>query len=352
MDEENKIFTNGNSSEVQRAVRDEVLGYMSPKIGGGVNQINNANTINNTNPVSIPNQFESRRPIIRTYKSDVEETVQANHISSINIAIAENKKMMEATQGKNDEEAKKSKLSKNLIIFSIILVVGGALALGIPYFLVQKQNQTPVVTETVASKSLFTADVEEKINIQDLNLNRVATTLNERVNQSAISLGQIKNIYLTSGQGTLEKLITAKDFLNLIKANVPNEIELTLKDNYMFGMHNYNGNQEFLVLKVGDYDTTFSGMLSWENYLWNDFTDLFNLQNNAQATTTTQFGITIKKFQDAVFSNKDCRVVKDSNGNIVFLYSIIDPNTVVITTSVDTLKEIISRVNKARVVTQ
>ena len=339
--------------QAQKAISNELSAYMNPKI----NNITNTTLQDTVAPILTPKQNISSKPIIRTYKSDVEETVQSGHLSSINIAIAENKKMMNAVQG-NENEEKKKKINKNIIILGSVLIIGGILALAIAYFFVQEQSQPQVVIETTSSNPIFTTDVEEKINLGEINNDRVAITLNQRVEQSSTKLGQIKKFYLTTGQGADEKSITAINFLNLIKSNIPDEIQRTLKNQYIFGMYNYNGNQEFLVLKVGSYDTTFSGMLTWENYLWQDFKDIFGLtdeSNTASTSTinqTQKFGIEIKKFQDSVFANKDCRVVKDSKGNIIFLYSIIDPNTVVITTSVDTLKEIISRINKARVITQ
>ena len=92
-------------------------------------------------------------------------------------------------------------------------------------------------------------------------------------------------------------------------------------------------------------------MLQWETNLWQDFKELFSLKSD-NSTPDASFGIEIKKFQDGTFNNKDCRLIKDVSGNIIFLYSIIDENTIVITTSTDTLKEIINRVSKARVITQ
>jgi hypothetical protein len=120
----------------------------------------------------------------------------------------------------------------------------------------------------------------------------------------------------------------------------------------MFGLYNYNGNQRFLILKVGDYDTAFSGMLSWETDLWQNFKELFELPDNSALYSSSSTLSTAIKFQDYTIDNKDCRVVEDYSGNIVFLYSIIDQNTIVITTSINTLEEIINRVSKARVVTQ
>jgi hypothetical protein len=303
----------------------------------------------NSTPVEEPQK--KTKPIVRTYKSDVEGTIQTGHVSSINIALAENKKMMGQAR-LTEIEVKKAGINKNILIISLVLIIGGALTFFVPQLLIQEQyGPKPVPVETVSSKPFMTVDLEEKMNIKDINLSRVNTTLKERVEQSATKLGQIKNIYLTEGEKTGEKLITSTKFLQLIGANMPSEIQRTLKDPYMFGLYNYNGNQNFLILKVGSYDTTFAGMLLWETNLWQDFKGLFNLPTD-NSTSTGSFGVEIKKFQDATFNNKDCRVVRDSSGNIIFLYSIIDENTVLITTSTDTLKEIINRTSKARVVTQ
>ncbi len=296
----------------------------------------------------------SSRPIIRTYKSDMEETIQAGHLSSINMAVSENNKLMQQIKP-GSLETKKSSVNRNIIIISLILVAGGALAIFIPYVLVQKQNAPQTVaTSTVSSQSVMTTDIEEKINLNQINLNGIDVTLNERVNQSSTELGQVKDFLLTEGSGANEAPITSTEFLTLLKANVPDEISRSLLPQYMFGMYNYDGNQEFLILKINSYDTAFSGMLSWEPDLWNDFQNLFGLSNTGASSTSssTSIGIIVKKFQDAEFDNKDCRVIKDDSGNIIFLYSIIDPNTIVITTSPDTLKEIISRITQVSTVTQ
>ena len=302
---------------------------------------------------NIPNTEEQKqsRPIIRTYKSDVEETIQNNHISSINIAVAENNRMISQSQSKEAEE-KKSKLNKNILIISFVLILAGALVFFVPRLLVQLQytEKTPP-TETVSSEPIITVDLQEKVNVKDINITRVGSTLRERADQSATKLGQIKNIYLTEGNGVEEKLITATRFLQLINASVPSEIQRTLKIPYMFGLYNYNGNQKFLILKVGSYDSAFSGMFSWETSLWQDFKELFGLQLDILISSENST-VDVKKFQDFVFNNKDCRVIKDTTGKIIFLYSIIDQDTIVITTSTDTLRELMSRVSKARIVTQ
>jgi hypothetical protein len=348
MEEEKKIEQNNtDQSEVREAIDKELSSY--------INQESTNNTTNNLQNIPTP-QIEQKpkmaaRPIIRTYRSDAEETIKSGHISSINIAIAESNKILRNSQNKQEIESEKKKIriNRTFIIISLIFILGGILSVGIPYLLVNNKETTKNTNEKDISKSIITADLVEKININDLNLDRVATTLRERVDQSSTKLGQVKNIYLTDGKDITEQIITSTKFLTLIKANIPDEIERTIKPQYMFGMHNFDGNQRFLILKTGSYDLSFAGMLSWENDLWQDFKEIFSLKSDDNSEQTTSLGIEIKKFQDAVFSNKDCRVVKNSSGEIVFMYSVIDKNTVVITTNVNTIREIITRINKVAV---
>lgn len=362
MDEDKKIEQKNTDLKTKETIASQLDSFINPseKPKNGINAVSYyAGDGVKTEPLikvastEVAEETKKQtKPIIRTYKSDVEETIQTGHISSVNIALAENKKMLGQAK-QTGVETKKAGMNKNILIISLVLIFGGALTFFIPQLLIQMQSSPAVApVATVSSQPIMTADLEEKLNIKDINLSRVSTTLKERVDQSATQLGQIKNIYLTEGTGTDEKLITSNKFLQLIGTNIPPEIQRTLKDPYMFGLYNYNGNQRFLILKVGSYDTTFAGMLQWETNLWQDFKELFNLPTDSTASTSSSLAIEVKKFQDATFNNKDCRVVRDLAGNIVFLYSIIDQNTIVITTSTDTLKEIINRTNKARIVTQ
>ncbi len=363
MDEDKKIIPEDINLKTKETVVNQLDSFINPTKDTKETANNNVSyysgaeiktepMIKVLNPDVVEDVKQQNRPIVRTYKSDVEQTIQTSHISSVNIAMAENKKMMEQEKVLAIEN-KKAGINKNILIISTVLIIAGSLAFFIPKLLIQinyGEKKTPV--DTSFSQLKMTVDAEEKLNLKDLDLTRVSTTLKERVDQSSTQLGQIKNIYLTEGIAPSEKLITSLNFLNLIHAIVPPEIQRTLKDSYMFGLYNYNGNQRFVILKVGSYDTTYSGMLSWETNLWQDFKELFGLNSDNSTSTDNSFIVETRKFQDATFNNKDCRIIKAANGNIIFLYSIIDPNTIVITTSTDTLKEIINRISKARVVTQ
>ena len=95
-------------------------------------------------------------------------------------------------------------------------------------------------------------------------------------------------------------------------------------------------------------------MLTYEVDMWKNFRDLFGLVDPdvALATTTDPFADVVKSFKDIVIKNKDCRAVEDSRGNILLLYCIPDKETIVITTSSNTFKEILLRMTAKQTVSQ
>ncbi len=360
--EEKKIDQDVVDSELKKALSDELSSYMNPHSTPVIPERKPALVGNILEGVIQPEAQEKiasvdvipkSKSIIRTYKGDMEETIQANHVSSINIALAENKKMMERMRS---SEVEKITIKRNytVLIVSSLLVVGGIIAFAVPYFLVNRQFAPVETVENTFSGTLIAAETEEKINLDSIVLDRLASTLSDRVSQSNIRLGSIKNIFLTEGSDAAEKAVSSQRFISLMKFNPSKEIERTLRPEYMFGMHAFNGNQRFLILKVGSYENAFAGMLKWEIDLWNDFKSLFSLSSigllSSQAGNIR--GTETPVFQDSIYANKDARVVKDSSGGILFLYSIIDTNTIVFTTSTDTLKEIINRNTKAKATAQ
>jgi len=361
MDPEEKVQENQNvSSNKPNFIGEELLEYLNP----GSNPISKSSPIINPNPNPILTPDASnetiqnpapapRKTIIRTYKSDVEETVSSNHLSSVNIALAENKRMMERL-GESKEAEKKDKKNYIIILVSFSLVVLGVLAIVIPVFFVNRKY-TPVVTPVTRTSPIITPDSTEDLNLEDLDLARLSKTLSERVDQTSIRVGSIRGIYLTEKNlDNTRNVVNISKFVNLLKFNVPDLLNRTLKPDYLFGMHNFIGNQKFLILKVGSYENAYSGMLSWEVDLWKNFKDLFGLvdPDNLLSTTTDMFAQDIKSFQDIVIRNKDCRAAEDSKGDILLLYCIPDKETIVVTTSQDTFKEILLRMTSKQTVSQ
>jgi hypothetical protein len=119
-------------------------------------------------------------------------------------------------------------------------------------------------------------------------------------------------------------------------------------------------------LRVDSYQQAYSGLLAWEPSMQQDLLPLFSrhpsphlppADTQASSTAATSTPTTTPEFLqtgfvDQVVENHDARVILNSTGDILLLWTFLDRNTVVITTNDATLREIIRRSNTPPVVPQ
>lgn len=123
--------------------------------------------------------------------------------------------------------------------------------------------------------------------------------------------------------------------MNLSTSNAPESVRRSLKNVFMFGFHNINQKIEpFLVLKTDFFQNTFSGMLKWEPYIWNDL-QKWGVEGEVSGN-----------FIDKIIKNKDTRILQDQNGNIKIIYSFLDKETMLLTTNEATFLEILDQFEK------
>ena len=104
---------------------------------------------------------------------------------------------------------------------------------------------------------------------------------------------------------------------------MPPSLLRSFEEKYMLGVYSFDTNEFFIILKTSDFATSFAGMLKWEADLQKDIGVLFDIEQNASTT--------INIFVDRSLKNKDLRILKDSVGNTLLLYSFVDKNTLIIT---------------------
>lgn len=297
---------------------------------------------------------------LRTFKSDVEDAIKGG-ASSAAIIIAEQKRR-EQTGGFNDSEKPKlSPLYKIAIIASSVLVLTGIIFL---FARVLLPDKNPTVKQFAPPKFIST-EFEKEIPLDGANRFKLSDLLSVEKNRSFIEAASILQLYFTKKVGEEKQNVSATDFFTLLGVTAPSAFIRSLSDSFMFGYHGYNGNQPFLILKTNSYDSSFSGMLYWEKKMLSELEPLFpapapsppvlivatttiKLKNGKTATATTTATSTppvfVGAFSDAILRNKDSRVVRDGSGKIIFLYSFINPETIVITTNETTLRELTTRI--------
>jgi len=299
-------------------------------------------------PESNPNAPKS---IVRTYKGDLATAIAANHLSSINIAIAENQKMQEQIRAeqKMNPEVETGSYSKSKIItfISIILVIIGVIAIGYVYFTSTSTNKVATVQEL---PSLITTEYKDELNTTNILKNKFVSALSSRINDVQIQVNNLYNPYITVGTNTGRRLVTAGEFVTLMNWKMPDLIKRTLLPDFMVGMYSFGENLPFVILKTSYFENAYAGMLQWEADMEKDFKVLFKLPGyetsggiEAELTPTTA-----KKFTDSVIVNKDVRIMRDEKGEMILLYGIIDKETIIITVNDVAFKEIINRLIKEK----
>ncbi|MEI6528368.1 MAG: hypothetical protein WCO10_01705 [bacterium] len=294
----------------------------------------------NPSPANAPSQS---RPIIRTYKSDIQDIMKTDHVSSVNIAIAETEKMRSKIQSSVIEEAKKeSNITTVILTISLILVI---VAIGI-IFLVFSGNTNPATqSQTVTPISLFTAERNQEINVASSTAMMLGTTIRTQIKNSTISVNSVENIFLTQNTTAGKTLLSTSDLVSVLNLTLPDILERSLTSDYMIGFFAFGQNLPFLILKTSSFENAYAGMLQWEKNIRSDLATIFSLPTETVSLTSQT---NTKGFEDKVVANNDTRILKDNYGQTILLYSIIGKDTIIISTSEVSFKEVLARLNREK----
>jgi hypothetical protein len=223
--------------------------------------------------------------------------------------------------------------------------------------------------------------------------------LSEMRRNVALALGLVARIQVVkpTASGDSVQEVSAPEFLQTLAPQIPPELVRTIEPQMLLGVHSYDENQAFMLLKADSYETAYSGMLAWEATMQSDLSPLFTrtpavhlrpdvvpglpiatttattsatasttaATSTKQATTTASTASTTPasttpalpaatpfvqtKFVDQVVENRDARVVLGPEGDILLLWVFLDRSTILITTNDATLREVISRLSQASI---
>lgn len=288
------------------------------------------------------NYNESDIKTLHTYTSDMADAVRTNETSVIKIALAEKRKK------ENEEIYKKSEgtpFTKTLLVVTGTILILGSFA-GV-YFALQKkkQNEAPpqVITE---SKSIINS--EKKINIDGRNITNkkelVASLQDEikKIDTEKI----ITEIIIQTENHKGEKIAISKDdFLRRMETTAPGRFTRSLQEQYMIGVYTSVKNQTieydknlFFIFQTKDHDQTFTGLLEWERNMLNDLALFFEIDTLYDNSSLLGQGL-----KDAVVANIDARVLRNKDNKVLFYYTIVNKDKVIIADDSKTIEEVINR---------
>ncbi len=288
-------------------------------------------------PAEIPPTPAQSR-VVRTFEGDIALTMKEKKGSVIKIAIAEQKK-------KSDEVAEEKKVPrKNLILLSLTLLslLGG---LGFIGFVILEKKGSQVTAIEAKITPLVFSEKQKEVEITGLSELKIIAKISEEIGSRTLRLDTIENIYITETVGetketAIKEPITTERFFSILGTRIPSVLLRSLGPKFMVGVHAFNGNSAFIILKTDFYENAFLGLLKWERDMLEDLLPFLGTKFVNENKYLLDEG-----FRDITIKNIDSRAILDKNGKAALIYAIPNKETIVITTGEDTLSEIVSRLN-------
>jgi hypothetical protein len=274
---------------------------------------------------------------IRTFQGDVASALKQQNESLVSIQKRQSVKN-EIEKAKTEEPS--SGIGKTiLLVISIILFIGLG---GVGGYLTYNHFKTITAPLPVAIPENRFIGVNETKNINSSALTRdsfISLIKSERNGIPEDNPSQITQIELRKGEGETAALLHTSEFILLLQAKTPSSLGRAFDQNFMLGQLGNIDRSTFILIKLKSFEQAYPGMLEWEKDIEEDLGPIFIMEEELSKLSPN------KNFEDITITNKDARVLKDSEGKIVLLYTFIDNQELLITDNEDSMKTIISAIS-------
>ncbi|MFA6325203.1 MAG: hypothetical protein WCX46_03185 [Candidatus Paceibacterota bacterium] len=277
--------------------------------------------------LNVSNNISKKPSTIKTYAEDMQQVIEKGGGAVIR-KIIEEEEQKEAVDKNISPESTRNKL----FIFISILLILGAVAI-LFFFFILKEKKSTVEVEAKFTPLIF---VDKTIyrEIGLLNKDQIVQTILNESTTTQVKSGGIEALYLTENK----KVIGLARFISLIKGNLLMDSNIFISDNFLLGVVNKDDKDLFLMLKGRSFLDIFPILKNWESKMFNDLHGLFGIEINAETNY-----LQTKDFEDGFVNNKNARILRDKDGNIVFKYVFSNDNSVIISNNDEVIKEVISR---------
>jgi hypothetical protein len=214
-------------------------------------------------------------PNLRTYKSDISQTVKKDGITTAKILMAEQRRQDIAREESTEASIKKP-LNFFALFFGIVLVLGAIGIVG--YFGYTKIVKKTFQAITIPPSFLFVFDQEKDIDSSLDNLDIFSSVEKDITDASQMKDETYTDLvfYKTDPTTHAQSRITSSEFFKIYGIQLPTNISRSISKDFVYGLYKTNGKVEpFLVVGLVDFETTYDSMFIWESSLALDIKDLF-----------------------------------------------------------------------------
>ena len=287
-------------------------------------------------PFELPDFEAKEAHNYRTLREDAIEDVEKKKLSVARIASAEAVRRDVRKETIDLRKEKHSLMPMFAIVGVILLVAAGG------FMFIQLSNPAPENTEITSIPSYVR--VAETVPVP-LSENRTAflNDLNNAKNQEYGLNGTFVQIYPDVSTGTIPLPASTARIMSILDIHAPGSFIRSLEEGLMFGLYIHEHSEPFIIMKSNRFDTAFAGMLEWEPSISADLTPFLGepVRRTLDPTSRTIDQSSDARFVDDVIRNRDVRILYNELGEERIIYSFIDQQTILITTSPDTFVAIV-----------
>ena len=247
---------------------------------------------------------------IRTFQGDTQEYIKRKGLSLVEIAAEASKRSDLATK----EESNKFSIKK-ISLISIIIVIIIGVGLG-TFWLFSRKAQEKQLASLVPKPIL----VSDKQIEAAADLKSIQSALKTPIRINSL-------LYVSMA-------VKPEEFLKIIKAGPPKELMDSLADKFMLSKFYLNKDWPILIFKIQSYELAFVGTMNWEKGMFDNLKEIFPIKDVGEIN---------EFFEDKEIDNRDTRILRNKNGDIILIYSFINRNYLVIAPDEEPLKEIFRR---------
>lgn len=250
-----------------------------------------------------------------------------------------------------------------IVLGSVLLVLSAGGAYG-AYLYIAARHVVPTVATKVPS--LVFADESKELKgttgtelLQDLAL----------VSNEPLVSGNVLITYIAqpaTGEAGVIAGAPAKggQLIKALELPAPDILLRNIAEESTVGItHQGSETRAFFILRVSSYERTFAGMLTWEPLMQRTLGVLYPLYpaqevaspetlgtTTAAATSTASTPVAAAskiRFEDAVVSNRDVRILRDTTGRALMLYGYADKETLIIARDEAAFSALLTRLSAA-----
>ena len=333
---------------------------------------------------------DQEKSIVRTYQSDIADTVRTKKVSVTQMALAEQKRAERLQQG---EVATALDIHPHHYLRNILITLGGIFVLilaGAGYITYMRLTSDTSVGPTqevhLEKEALLIVTGQEKLTLASPRRTPLVTQLTHTRENTALGVGALHDVFFVQTvvdeitEDEFEAVISAETFVRALQTRASESFIRSLSEEFMIGLYGGDPTELFLMFKTEQFDAAFAGMLDWEEQMADDLSFLTkaveppapvvvtppvsvattststatSTMTSTTTPTTTPAIIPIEEpeapttFVDQIVKNRDTRVLYDAYGNVRSMYSFPNSDTLIITGSLQAMEHIFERLTVAQ----